>query len=148
MNGTQGKSRDLPESPHHSLCQGLHECTVRKRRVRTESLLDLTAPRGRLDTRYHDHRCRLLRSRPMCPACRLEVNACEWTFWCVVNEWTAGVGTVRFVCVICVSRVSSVCPGSPRSFLTWEREAAGSGSQGAASSESAAGSGLLRGCGC
>ena len=23
---------------------------------------------------------------------------------------------VRFVCVICVSRVSSVCPGSPRSF--------------------------------
>jgi hypothetical protein len=118
MNGTQGKSRDLPESPHHSLCQGLHECTVRKRRVRTESLLDLTAPRGRLDTRYHDHRCRLLRSRPMCPACRLEVNACEWTFGCVVNVWTsraAGVGTgvgreVRlrdlcFPCVQCVSRL-------------------------------------------
>ena len=39
-------------------------------------------------------------------------------------------------------------PSSRRGEALWEREAAGSGSLGAASSESAAGSVLLRGCGC
>ena len=39
-------------------------------------------------------------------------------------------------------------PLSRRWEALWEREVAGSGSQGAASCESAAGSGRLRGCGC
>ena len=39
-------------------------------------------------------------------------------------------------------------PSSRRGEALWEREAAGSGSLGAASSESAAGSGRLRACGC
>ena len=39
-------------------------------------------------------------------------------------------------------------PSSRRGEALWEREAAGSGSLGAASSESAAGSVRLRGCGC
>ena len=39
-------------------------------------------------------------------------------------------------------------PSSRRGEVLWEREAAGSGSLGAASSESAAGSVLLRGCVC
>ena len=54
MNGTQGNSRDLPESPHHSLCQGCTNALC----TNAPSAKDVCAP----STRYPPL-CRLLRNR-------------------------------------------------------------------------------------
>ena len=77
MNGTQGNSRDLPESPHHSLCQGCTNalCTnaPSAKDVCAPSLLDLKAPLFLPQNWAHAiHHCVdfcetgvLLRSRPI-----------------------------------------------------------------------------------
>ena len=52
------------------------------------------------------------------------------------------------VCTGTVSCVSRLPPVSFYRYMFWERVEAGSGSLGVASSESAAGSGRLRACGC